>query len=42
MLEDDYIHLEDSQSLKQMQLKVCENLETHEAVDKKIKQTNKK
>ena len=40
MLENDHIHLEDSPSLKQIQLKVRENLEIHEAADKKLKQYN--
>lgn len=40
MLENDHIHLKDSPSLKQSQRKVHENLEIHEAVDKKLKQYN--
>lgn len=40
MWENDHNHLEDSPSLKQNQLKVHENLEIHEAVDKKLKQYN--
>lgn len=40
MLENDHIHLEDSPSLKQNQLKVHENLEVHEAVATKLKQYN--
>jgi len=38
MLENDHIHLGDSPSLKQNQMKAHENLEIHEAVDKKLKQ----
>lgn len=40
MLENDHIHLEDSPSLKQSQMKVHETLEIHEAVDKILKQYN--
>lgn len=40
ILENDHIHLEDSPCLKRSQMKVHENHEIHEAVDKILKQYN--
>lgn len=40
MVENDHMQLQDSCSFKQKQLKVCENLELHEAVDKKLEHHN--